>query len=70
MPKSRPEPPISFSFLTLSWFECRRISNGSNSFVCNAPSCQTARISLTQGAGSTLQACAGPGRECRWHGPP
>jgi hypothetical protein len=27
--KSRPEPPFSFSFLELSWFEQRRISKGS-----------------------------------------
>src|SRR3982751_5223616 len=38
IPKSRPVAPNSVSFLLLSWFEWRRISNGSNSSVCNAPS--------------------------------
>ena len=40
--KSRPDPSMSFSLLRLSWFECRRIWNGSNSVVCNAPSRQVA----------------------------
>jgi hypothetical protein len=33
---------FSFSFPELSWFKWRRISNGSNSFVCNTPHFQAA----------------------------
>jgi hypothetical protein len=40
--KSRPDPLFSFSFLELSWFEWRKISNGSNRAVCNAPFFQAA----------------------------
>jgi hypothetical protein len=39
---SRPDPAFSFSFLELSRFERRKISNGSNRDVCNAPSFQAA----------------------------
>src|SRR5690242_5065685 len=31
---SRPDPAFSVSFLELSWFEWRKISNGSNRTVC------------------------------------
>jgi hypothetical protein len=40
--KSRPDPTFSFSFLQLSRFEWRKISNGSNRAVCNAPFFQAA----------------------------
>ncbi|PYT16496.1 MAG: hypothetical protein DMG59_10380 [Acidobacteria bacterium] len=33
IPNSRPDPVSSFSFLQLSWFEWRKISNGSNRAV-------------------------------------
>src|SRR6185437_829352 len=36
--KSCPEWAFSFSFLELSSFEWRKISNGSNGVVCKAPS--------------------------------
>src|SRR5207249_10317530 len=42
IPNSRPDPVSSFSFLQLSWFEWRKISNGSNRAVRNAPSFQAA----------------------------
>jgi len=38
IPSWRPDPAFSFSFLELSWFEWRKISNGSNRAVCKAPS--------------------------------
>ena len=46
--KSRPDPPFCLSFLELSWFERRRISNGSNRVVRNAAPCQAAFSTTTR----------------------